>query len=183
MVIDEKKIEEITRGVVKNLLESTNSNSLKISHITSSGDGLFNNIEDAITAAKEAQVKLISLGREARYRIIANIRKRCLENIERFAKLAEDETGLGRYEDKIMKNKVAINFSPGPEDIKLRAYSNEVSTINIGRAPYGLIAAITPMTNHNPGIINNYIIMISSGNSVVFLPHPSAHQCSTSVFY
>ena len=34
------------------------------------------------------------------------------------------------------------------------------------------------MTNPTPGIINNAIVMISAGNSVVFLPHPAAHKCS-----
>ena len=43
-------------------------------------------------------------------------------------------------------------------------------------APYGVIAAITPMTNPAPMIINNTIIMISAGNSVVYLPHPSAKK-------
>lgn len=179
MAIEKKQIEEIVRGVVNNLLGSVNPDSLKMSSITSAGDGLFNNIEEAIDAAKEAQVKLINLGREARYKIIANIRKRCLENVERFARLAVDETKLGRYEDKIMKNEVAINFSPGPEDLKAKTYSSERGTVAIERAPYGLIAAITPMTNPTAGIINNSIIMISAGNSLVFLPHPSAHRCST----
>ena len=69
MAIDEKQIEEIVRGVVNNLLASSNSTSLKVSSIMSTGDGLFENMEDAIAAAKEAQSKLVGLGREARFKI------------------------------------------------------------------------------------------------------------------
>ncbi len=178
MSLDEKQIEEVVRGVVNNLIGGKGRASSGVSSVNSKGDGLYSSIEDAISAAKKAQVKLVDLGREARYRIIANIRKRCLENAERFSRLAVDETKLGRYEDKVIKNQVAINCSPGPEDLEIKTYSNEVSTRIDQKAPYGLIVAITPMTNPTPGIINNAIIMVSAGNSVVFLPHPSAHQCS-----
>lgn len=178
MAIDENQIEEIVRGVVDNLMTTSGASTFKVAPGILSGNGIFEKIGDAINAAKDAQPKLVDLGREARFRIIENIRKRCLENAEKFARLTIDETKIGRYEDKITKNEVAINFSPGPEDLDIRTYSDEVSTIIIDRSPYGLIAAITPMTNPTPGIINNAIVMISAGNSIVFLPHPAAHNCS-----
>ncbi len=178
MSLDEKQIEEVVRGVVNNLIGSTGKASSWFLAVSSAGDGLYSSIEDAISAAKKAQARLVDLGREARYRIIESIRKRCLENVERFSKLAVEETGLGRYEDKVIKNEVAVNFSPGPEDLEVKTYSSETSTRIDQKAPFGLIVAITPMTNPTPGIINNAIIMISAGNSVVFLPHPSAHKCS-----
>jgi propionaldehyde dehydrogenase len=178
VAIDENQIEEIVRGVVNNLITTSGTSTFKESSAGLSGNGLFDKVGDAVSAAKDAQPKLILLGREARFKIIANIRKRCLENAEKFARLTVDETGIGVYEDKIVKNQVAVNFSPGPEDLDIKTYSDEVSTISIDRAPYGLIAAITPMTNPTPGIINNSIIMISAGNSIMFLPHPEAHRCS-----
>jgi propionaldehyde dehydrogenase len=178
VAIDENQIEEIVRGVVENLVTTSGTSTFKAAPGISSGNGIFEKIGDAISAAKDAQPKLIDLGREARFRIIENIKKRCLENAEKFAKLTIDETKIGRYEDKITKNEVAVNLSPGPEDLDIKTYSDEVSTIIIDRSPYGLIAAITPMTNPTPGIINNAIVMISAGNSIVFLPHPAAHNCS-----
>lgn len=178
MAIDENQIEEIVRGVVNNLMTASGTSTFKTASGASSGKGIFEKVSDALDAAKEAQPRLVSMGREARYRIISNIRNRCLENAERFARMAVDETGIGRYEDKIVKNQVAVNFSPGPEDLDIRTYSDDTSVINIDRAPYGLIAAITPMTNPTPGIINNAIVMISAGNSILFLPHPAAHKCS-----
>ena len=178
MAIDENQIEEIVRGVVNKLVSTSGTSTFKSAPGASSLNGIFEKIGDAIDAAREAQPRLVALGRERRYRIIANIRKRCLENAENFARITVDETGIGRYEDKVIKNQVAVNFSPGPEDLDIKTYSDETSNITIDRSPYGLIAAITPMTNPTPGIINNAIVMISAGNSVVFLPHPAAHKCS-----
>jgi len=48
----------------------------------------------------------------------------------------------------------------------------------VERAPYGVIAAITPSTNPTATIINNAIGMIAAGNSVVFNVHPVAKRVS-----
>ena len=45
-------------------------------------------------------------------------------------------------------------------------------------APYGVIGAITPVTNPTSTIICNSIGMIAAGNSVVFNVHPSAKKVS-----
>jgi acyl-CoA reductase-like NAD-dependent aldehyde dehydrogenase len=45
-------------------------------------------------------------------------------------------------------------------------------------APYGVIGAITPVTNPTSSIICNSIGMIAAGNSVVFNVHPSAKDVS-----
>ncbi|MBC7333729.1 MAG: aldehyde dehydrogenase [Actinobacteria bacterium] len=179
MAIDEKQIEKIVRGVVESLLASSDATSLKVSPLLSSQDGLFDDIDDAIASAKRAQNELVSLGREKRFKIIEAIRKASLENKERLARLAVDETKMGRYEDKIIKNEVAATRSVGPEDLEVKTYRGDEGTIIIDRAPFGVIAAIEPMTNPTACTINAAIVMISGGNSVVFLPHPSAHRCTT----
>ena len=93
MAIDENQIEEIVRGVVNNLVGTSGTSAFKSSLDASSSNGIFEKIGDAIDAAKDAQPRLVVLGRERRYRIIANIRKRCLENAEKFARITVDETG------------------------------------------------------------------------------------------
>jgi propionaldehyde dehydrogenase len=61
---------------------------------------------------------------------------------------------MGRYEDKIAKNEIAALYSPGPEYLELTTYSNEKGVVTIEGAPFGVIGAITPMTNPVPTIIN-----------------------------
>lgn len=182
MALDESQIEKIVRGVVENLLSSTDATSLKTAHPFSTGDGLFDRIEDAISAAKAAQKKFVDLGREIRYKIVDSIRKDSLASKERLARMAVDETKMGRYEDKIAKNEVGALYTPGPEELELTTYSDEKGVITVEGAPFGVIAAITPMTNPVPTIINNTISMISAGNSVVYLPHPAAHNVTLEIF-
>ena len=178
MEIDAKLIEQIVRNVVENVVSSGSGSAVK-GYTNTSGGPLFDNIETAIAAAKEAQKKFIDLGRDARYGIVESIRRASLVNAEKWAKMAVEETGMGRVEDKIIKNITAAQRSLGPEDLEIKSYSRcctENGTLTVDMAPYGVIAAITPMTNPAPSIINNTIIIISAGNSVVYLPHPSAKK-------
>ncbi len=181
MAIDEKLIEQIVRNVVSNVVSSSPAER----YSSASSDGLFDNIEDAIAAAKEAQKKFVDLGREVRYGIVESIRKASLANVDKWARMTVEETGMGRVDDKKMKITVAAERTIGPEDLEIKSYSScceTVGTLTVEMAPYGVIAAITPMTNPTPMIINNTICMISAGNSVVYLPHPSAQKCTLDAF-
>ena len=103
MNIDEKLIEQIVRNVVENIVTSGKT----VGSTLPGGGPLFDNIEEAIAAAKAAQKKWVDLGRDARYGVVESIRKVSLANVERWAKMAVEETGMGRVEDKIIKNIVA----------------------------------------------------------------------------
>jgi len=185
VAIDESQIEKIVRGVVENLLSSQSASKLKNSQSSApsaENEGLFDRIDDAIAAAKVAQAHFVELGREARYKIVDSIRKAAQANKERLARMTVEETKMGRTEDKILKIEVAALYTPGPEELEIKTYSDEKGIVTVEGAPFGVIAAITPMTNPGPTIINNTIAMISAGNSVVFLPHPSAHNCTLETF-
>jgi acyl-CoA reductase-like NAD-dependent aldehyde dehydrogenase len=92
--------------------------------------------------------------------------------------MAHEETGLGRREDKIIKNNLGIVKTPGVEDIEPESYSDDNGLTLVERAPYGVIGSITPSTNPAVTIISNSIGMIAAGNAVVFNPHPSAKKVS-----
>jgi len=97
-----------------------------------------------------------------------------LEHAEDLAGLAHSETGLGRVEDKVIKNRLVTEKTPGPEVLTPRAYSGDRGLTLIELAPYGVIGAVTPVTNPTSTIICNTIGMVSAGNAVVFNVHPSA---------
>lgn len=142
--------------------------------------GAFPTIEAAINAAEKAYFEYKSVSVELRKKIIATIRERCLENLENLAKLALEETGLGRFPDKIVKNEVAIVKTPGVEDLSPTSFTGDGGLTLLEQAPFGVIGSITPCTNPSETIINNTIGMIAGGNAVAFNPHPSAKK--TSVF-
>jgi acyl-CoA reductase-like NAD-dependent aldehyde dehydrogenase len=88
------------------------------------------------------------------------------------------ETGLGNVRDKQVKNALAAQKTPGVEDVGPSAFSDEHGLTLTERAPYGVIGAITPVTNPIATITSNSIGMIAAGNAVVFNVHPNARRIS-----
>ncbi len=143
-----------------------------------SGAGIFSTVDAAVQAAQIAFTDLNSLTLEKRKDIINSIRKLMLEYAEDLAKKAYVETGLGRLEDKILKNKLVTRKTPGSEILNPGAFSGDRGLTLMELAPYGVIGAITPVTNPTSTIICNAIGMLAAGNSVVFNVHPSAKDVS-----
>ncbi len=141
-------------------------------------EGIFPDIDQATQAAKKAQQQLMDSSLEKRGKIISNIRKVMLENAEDLARQAHLETGLGRIEDKIVKNRLVCEKTPGTEFLYPSAKSGDRGLTLMELAPYGIIGAITPVTNPTSTIICNTIGMVAAGNAVVFNVHPSAKQVS-----
>ncbi len=137
-------------------------------------DGLFSDLDSAVAAACIACASLSAMNLSTRVAIVAAIRKAMVEASEPLARLARDETGLGRYEDKVRKNRLAALQTPGPEVLLTEAQSGDRGLTLFERAPYGVIGAITPVTNASSTLICNAIGMVAAGNSVVFNMHPAA---------
>src|SRR6185436_10551785 len=131
----------------------------------------------AVRAAGAAQVQFAALPLATRARILAAMRQSMLENGDMLAKAAHDETGYGRYEDKIVKNRLVTEKTPGLEDLAPIATSGDHGLTLVEPAPFGVIGAITPVTNPTSTIICNSIGMLAAGNSVVFNVHPYAKNC------
>jgi aldehyde dehydrogenase len=142
------------------------------------GDGVFDTLDAAVRAARAAFLGLDSLGLDRRYLIIDAMRVAARREAEPLARLAVEETGLGRAEDKLQKNLLVTNKTPGPEDLVPIASSGDRGLVLVEPAPFGVIGAITPVTNPSSTIICNAIGMVSAGNSVVFNAHPSAKRVS-----
>ncbi len=140
--------------------------------------GVFPDIESAVKAARTAHLELSARTLECRRELIAAMRRAALQNLEQLGRLAVEETGMGRAEDKVLKNRVAAEMTPGVEELKPVCFSDDHGLTLVERAPYGVVGSITPSTNPTETIINNAIGMISAGNSVVFNPHPAARGVS-----
>ncbi len=145
---------------------------------TSPGGGVFSSLDDAVAASSAAWKALDALGLEKRYELIESMREAMRQNARALAALAVEETGLGRVEDKVQKNLLVTNKTPGPEELTPAATSGDHGLALIEPAPFGVIGAITPVTNPSSTIICNSIGMVAAGNTVVFNPHPSAKRVS-----
>jgi len=171
--IDENAI----RNIVSNILKGSGddpggTNSLETI------PGVFDDINKAIYEAKKAHKVFSETSLETRREMIRSMRQVSEDNAEQFARFAVDETGMGRYEDKIRKNQLAGRMTPGIEDLGPSSFSDDHGLTITEQASYGVIGAIAPSTNPTETIINNSISMVSAGNTVVFNSHPGAKNVS-----
>jgi len=141
--------------------------------------GIHASLDDAVAAARRAFAAWRDTPLEVRGRVIASIRDMLLASLQALSDLAVEETGLGRSEDKVLKNRLVAERTPGIEDLEPVAWTGDHGLTLLERAPYGVIAVITPVTNPSETIINNGISMIAGGNTCVFCPHPNAKRVSS----
>ncbi|MEE8376064.1 MAG: aldehyde dehydrogenase family protein [Acidimicrobiia bacterium] len=142
------------------------------------GDGIHPTIDEAVRTARQAFEGYREMGLEARKTIVEAMRAAMLKEGERLAYMAAEETGIGRAEDKVVKNRLVTTKTPGPEDLEPHVVTGDAGMVVTEYAPYGVIGSITPTTNPTSTIINNSIAMVSAGNAVVFNVHPSASLVS-----
>lgn len=140
------------------------------------GGVVYPTVDAAVKSAQKAQAVFQEQGLEIRRAVIRAMRKAAIANAERLAKMAVQETGMGRWEDKVQKNLVCATRTPGVEDLVSRAYTGDEGLTLVEYAPYGVVSAITPSTNPAATIINNAISILSAGNAVVFAPHPASYK-------
>ena len=190
MEIDERRINAIVQRVLVQLNPDSTAPAMArepapprptpemVSVPVSGQDGIFPDVDSAIAAAEQAFHALDRMSLELRVRLVEAMRLAVRENAELLARLAWQETGMGRVEDKTKKNLLVANNTPGVEDLRPLAWSGDRGLTLVERAPYGVIGAITPSTNPTSTIICNGIGMIAAGNSVVFNAHPGAKECS-----
>jgi acyl-CoA reductase-like NAD-dependent aldehyde dehydrogenase len=189
--LDEQRIAEIVQRVVADLRpQGTESDGRGASPVPQQVQprpepqpetgqaGVFPDVDTAVAAAAAAQRRLAELPLERRTALIAAMRQATTENAQVLARSAWQETGMGRYEDKIEKNLLVAERTPGPEALQARAWTGDRGLTLVEWAPYGVIGAITPSTNPTSTIICNAIGMIAAGNAVVFNAHPGAKKCS-----
>ncbi len=142
------------------------------------GDGVFAGVDACVAASRRAFDELQQCSLATRIGIIAAYRAAMLASADDLAREAWQETGLGRHEDKVVKNRLVAAKTPGVEVLAPAAVSGDNGLTLTEYAPFGVIGAITPTTNPTSTIICNAIAMVAAGNAVVFNPHPGARRCS-----
>lgn len=180
MEISESKVRSIVEDVVARFVseQGYNQPASNAQPTPPQEAGVFDDLDQAVAAAKTAYEQFKSFKLEDRERIIASIRKTCKKHVQILASMAVQESGLGRFEDKIHKNHLVIDKTPGTEDLLSKSISGDKGLVLIDRGPFGVIGSITPCTNPTETIICNGIGMLAAGNAVVFCPHPMAKNVS-----
>ena len=115
-------------------------------------------------------------------KILRNMVKVAEENAVCLAKMAVEETGFGKVEDKTYKNHMAstcvYNSIKNMKTIGVIKENPVDKVIDIAE-PVGLVMGIVPSTNPTSTAIFKSMIAIKSRNAIVFSPHPAAIKCTT----
>ena len=168
--------EQVVANIVKQVLSRVDMGGAQPSCAAAGGDSM----NDAVEAAAAAQKAYLNCSMHDRAKYVQAIRDVVLEeeNLDYISRLAVEETGMGAYEYKLVKNRLAATKSPGIEDLTTDAMSGDDGLTLVEYSPFGVIGAITPTTNPTETVICNSIGMLAAGNSVVFSPHPRAKMVS-----
>jgi acyl-CoA reductase-like NAD-dependent aldehyde dehydrogenase len=176
--LTDQEIEEIARRIAADMRSGGGEQPARPVQSQAMGLGVFATVSDAVRASAAAQVEFVKLKLAQRARIIEAMRQSMRENGTALARAAWEETGFGRLEDKIVKNNLVTERTPGLEDLTPTATTGDYGLTLVEPAPFGVIGAITPVTNPTSTIICNSIGMLAAGNSVVFNVHPYSKNCS-----
>lgn len=136
---------------------------------------------DLARAGEAAAKALATYTEEQIDRILCSMVRSAEENSARLAKMAVEETGFGKVEDKIFKNHMASTMVyENMKNMKTIGVIHEdpVSKVIEIAEPVGLVMGIVPSTNPTSTAIYKSLICIKARNAIVFSPHPSAVKCT-----
>ncbi|MGO4879711.1 MAG: bifunctional acetaldehyde-CoA/alcohol dehydrogenase [Bryobacteraceae bacterium] len=104
-----------------------------------------------------------------------------LAQVQHLARLAVEETHIGVFEDKVIKNMVATEFVYNyVKDKRTVGTIRENADTGLAEVaePIGVVLSLTPITNPTSTVIFKCIMAVKTRNAFVFCPHPNAAHCS-----
>jgi len=136
-------------------------------------------VKQLVAKARVAQAAYESFTQEQVDAIVKDIGKYVYDNAEPLARMAVDETGLGVYEDKILKNKgkarVIWNSLKGKKSRGVIGEDADTNLVFVAK-PMGVVGAVTPVTNPTVTPMCNAMFALKTGNAIIFAPHPKAEK-------
>ncbi len=145
---------------------------------TSNAGGI--DIENIMEKASFAAAIFSQLSQEHTDRIVRAVYEAGFKNRIKLAKMAHEETKLGVWQDKVIKNVVATQFVY--EDIKnlktvgVISDDKESGIIEIAQ-PIGPIFALIPVTNPTSTVIFKILIALKTRNPIIISAHHRAMKC------
>jgi aldehyde dehydrogenase len=178
MQIEKQMIAEIATEVLARLraqMQEPQSSSARFTPRAVSRDGVFETVDEAASAAYEAQKRVAAMSLEERGRMTDIICRICNERREELGRMEMEETKVGRLDHKILKL-TNMRFVLGVDAMRSDARSRNTGLCIIERAPWGVIGMMLPVTHSVPTMASNAINILAAGNTAVFGPHPSGQR-------
>ena len=172
--IDEALVRSVVEEVVKSFARGSLPAPAAPAVVSSSGGRRFGVFPDAASACKAAQdafEQLREKGVAARAKVVEIVKTIVTDKAVEWGKFEFAETKIGRLDHKIEKLQI-VKLVPGVEWLRPDARSGDHGIMLEEFTPFGVVAAILPMTHSIPTLSGNIVNIVAAGNSVVFNPHP-----------
>jgi succinate-semialdehyde dehydrogenase len=138
-------------------------------------------IQEQVSKARHAQIEYESFNQDQVDAIVREIGKFVFDNAELLAQMAVDETEMGSYDDKVLKNKgkarVIWNNLKNKKSRGVIGEDKDANLVFVAK-PMGVVAAVTPVTNPIVTPMCNGMFALKTGNAVIFASHPKAQKCA-----
>lgn len=138
-------------------------------------------VRNALHRAHEAQREFHAASQEEVDRIVSTMAHAGAEAAARLGRLACEETGFGKPEDKEKKNLFAtLRVWESIADLKTVGVIEEDRERRVLKIaePMGVVAALIPSTNPTSTVMFKSIIAVKARNAIVASPHPHAVRCT-----
>jgi len=135
-------------------------------------------VRDLLKAAKTAQAIYAEFTQEQVDKVVEAMSMEVRKYAEKLAKMANEETGFGKWQDKVIKNKFAAEIVyESIKGMKTIGILDEKDSVMDVAVPVGVVAGLIPSTNPTSTVIYKTLISLKAGNGIVISPHPNAKKC------
>lgn len=138
-------------------------------------------VDELISQAREAAAIFSQYNQDEVDRIVHRAAKAGAAKRIELAKMAHEETGMGVFEDKVIKNLFATEYIySDTKDIRTcKLISDSVETGIMEYAePLGIILGIVPVTNPTSTVMFKSLLALKTCNSIIFSAPRNALKCS-----
>lgn len=136
-------------------------------------------LNELIKNVRIAQKEFATFSQEHVDLIFRHAAQAANENRITLAKMAVEETGMGIFEDKVIKNHFAAEFIYNKyvhdKTCGIIEEDEDAGIIKIAE-PIGIIAGVVPTTNPTSTAIFKSLITLKTRNAIIFSPHPRAKK-------
>jgi acetaldehyde dehydrogenase (acetylating) len=135
-------------------------------------------VRDLLHVAHQAQQDFRSATQDQVDRICKAMAEAGASQAARLGRLACEETGFGKPEDKEQKNLFATQrVWESIASLKTVGVIQERQVLSIAE-PMGIVAALIPSTNPTSTVMFKALISVKARNGIVASPHPKAARCT-----
>lgn len=140
---------------------------------------LVTQVDQMVAKARKAAEAFKGFTQEQVDRITEAMTKAGVANERKLAEMAVEETGIGNVEDKVIKNhfgtQVVYDYMKDKKSVGIIEEDDGIISI---AEPFGVIAAITPVTNPAATTLFKSLIALKGRNVICLAFHPKAQKCS-----